>query len=429
MCSLSRKVYFCSVKHVLTYLIYIYVPLALLLTGVSCSDDEDAGRTPEEELPALPGQRLSRTAIIYMSGENSLATFVAEDTVEIVSGLRNIPDGTRVVIYIDDTKSSRICAGTRTERLRVAKTYDTNISSTTDEGMSRVLNDIIGLYPAEHYSITFWSHGSGWTFPTTSVKNGVRKKAWGFDNGQRRGDYDSNSGPQMDPVTMREVLQRFPRFDYLFFDACYMQCVELAYELRGVTDYVIGSPAEIPGPGAPYEELLAAMCQVPADVEGIVNTYVDYYEDGREGPSYPGAELSLIRTSALGDLAEATAPIVQRLLGDRTQATTSTVQRYCFDTKANADYFDLKNWLYNALSQQEYKAWLAVYEQAVPLTRLSPEWFSAQPTKQMRSVNDAEHCGGVSVFIPSEAYATKGWVERYHALAWYEAVGMNQTGW
>ena len=402
-----------------------------MLTGVSCSDDETSEPTPEKVIPGFPGQRLARTAIIYMAGENSLASFVGEDSVEIARGLSAIPADSRVVIYIDDTKSSRICAGSRTEKLQVVKTYDSNISSTVEEGMTRVLTDIIELYPAEHYGITFWSHGSGWTFPTSSAVKSIRPTAFGFDNGQRS---QSNSGPQMNPVTMRQVLSRFPRFDYMLFDACYMQCVELAYELRERTDYVIASPAEIPGPGAPYTEMLAAMCQVPADVKGMVNTYVDYYEAQKAGPYYPGAELSLIQTSGLKNLADATVPIVQRLLGGRTQATTSDIQRYCFDTTANAEYYDMKNWFYHALSQgelttEEYDAWLDVYQQAVPLVRLSPEWFSAQPTKRMRSVADREHCGGVSIFIPSETYAAKGWVERYHALAWYEAVQMNLTGW
>ena len=153
VCSLRRKVYFCSVKRVLTYLIYIYVPLAAMLTGVSCSDDETSEPTPEKVIPGFPGQRLARTAIIYMAGENSLASFVGEDSVEIARGLSAIPADSRVVIYIDDTKSSRICAGSRTEKLQVVKTYDSNISSTVEEGMTRVLTDIIELYPAEHYSV------------------------------------------------------------------------------------------------------------------------------------------------------------------------------------------------------------------------------------------------------------------------------------
>ena len=416
-------------KRVLTYLIYIYMPLALALMGVSCSDDEDSGAAPKKVIPGFPGQRMERTAIIYMAGENSLAEFANLDSMEIAQGLSSIPDYSRVVVYIDDTKSSRICAGSRTEKLQVVKTYDSNIISTIDEGMTRVLTDIIELYPAEHYGLTFWSHGSGWTIPTARSVKSARRKAFGFDNGQRRGDSSSNFGPQMDPITMRQVLSRFPHFDYVFFDACYMQCVELAYELRGVTDYVIASPAEIPGPGAPYDFLLDAMCQVPADYAEIVDGYVDYYESPESGTTYPGAELSIIQTGALKDLANATAPIIQNLLGGRTEYPASGVQKYCFDTRANADYFDMKNWFYQALSPEEYADWLAVYEQAVPYARLSKEWFSAQPSKKRRAVEDVEHCGGVSVFIPSKSYAQKDWLERYHLLAWYEAVQMNQTGW
>ena len=40
-----------------------------------------------------------------------------------------------------------------------------------------------------------------------------------------------------------------PHFDFVLFDACFMQSIEVAYALRNFTDYYIGSPTEIPGPG------------------------------------------------------------------------------------------------------------------------------------------------------------------------------------
>ena len=45
----------------------------------------------------------------------------------------------------------------------------------------------------------------------------------------------------------------------MLFDACYMQSVEVIYQLRDRTDYFIGSPTEIPGPGAPYEAVVPAL--------------------------------------------------------------------------------------------------------------------------------------------------------------------------
>ena len=38
-----------------------------------------------------------------------------------------------------------------------------------------------------------------------------------------------------------------------------MQSVEVAYELRDCSEYFIGSPTEIPGPGAPYKAVVPEM--------------------------------------------------------------------------------------------------------------------------------------------------------------------------
>ena len=37
-----------------------------------------------------------------------------------------------------------------------------------------------------------------------------------------------------------EILEVTPHFDFILFDACFMQSVEVAYELRDYTDYCIG---------------------------------------------------------------------------------------------------------------------------------------------------------------------------------------------
>lgn len=54
---------------------------------------------------------------------------------------------------------------------------------------------------------------------------------------------------------LKLVLQNAPHFDFIMFDACFMQSVEVAYELRDCCDYYIGFPAENPGPGAAYDRM------------------------------------------------------------------------------------------------------------------------------------------------------------------------------
>ena len=57
----------------------------------------------------------------------------------------------------------------------------------------------------------------------------------------------------------------------------FMQSVEVAYELRDYTDYCIGSPTEIPGPGASYDELVPAMFFSEDAAVDIAKAYYEPY--------------------------------------------------------------------------------------------------------------------------------------------------------
>ena len=151
---------------------------------------------------------MARTLIIYMAGENSLADMVSYDSLEIALGLSTVGVDHRVVVYIDDTKSSRLCVGMRNEKLQVVKTYDRNVCSTDSAEMENILREITTRYPADHYGLMLWSHASGW-LPSTNKKS-AHRRVYGVDNGQRRSDANSNFGPQMELTTLANVLGHLP---------------------------------------------------------------------------------------------------------------------------------------------------------------------------------------------------------------------------
>lgn len=43
--------------------------------------------------------------------------------------------------------------------------------------------------------------------------------------------------------------------EYILFDDCYMSSIEVAYALKDVTDYLIGSTSEVMAYGMPYAEI------------------------------------------------------------------------------------------------------------------------------------------------------------------------------
>ena len=76
-----------------------------------------------------------------------------------------------------------------------------------------------------------------------------------------------------------EALSVAPHFDFMLFDACYMQSVEVIYQLRDRTDYFIGSPTEIPGPGAPYEAVVPALFSQDKPEINIAESYYTAYAE------------------------------------------------------------------------------------------------------------------------------------------------------
>ena len=409
------------------HLIYIYVLSAVLITTVVGCHDDPVEPTPVA--PGRPGIKLPRTLIVYMAAENTLSSFARYDSVEIAQGLGNIGVDHRVVVYIDDAKSSRLCVGMREQPLQLVKTYNENICSTDSADMERVLREIVKTYPAEHYGLILWSHASGWVPSSQTSKTVLR--SFGVDNGSRN-NY-SNDGPRMNITTLAHVLEHLPHLDFVLFDACFMQCMEVAYQLRRVTDYVIGSPAEVPGDGAAYINVLQPMCQIPTNVDRMLENYVDYYVNGGGRVPYTGAEISAIRTDKVEALAAASAPYLQRLFSGRRRPDCGDVQKYYLGSSQNlyTEFYDFKNLMYHHLSAEEYEEWCEAYDAAVPWAPLTPTWYSAfsSAAGHLCQIADLEHTGGVSLFVPSETYAQKGWVDKYHEYDWYGDTGMENTGW
>lgn len=108
------------------------------------------------------------------------------------------------------------------------------------------------------------SHGEGWL----EYQN-PKTRWWGQDTGGK--DY------RMNLSDLNDVLRNTPHLNFLLFDACFMQSVEVAYELKAHADYIIGSPTEIPAPGVPYQKVVPAMFANDASAAGIAKAYFEFY--------------------------------------------------------------------------------------------------------------------------------------------------------
>lgn len=209
--------------------------------------------------PPVDGKR---TVLVYMAADNSinpLASFTDGDLEELKAGMASIDNTSdmHLLVYID-TGFPRLIeienkGGTVVET--IVKEYEDRNSCGVAE-TQEVFNDVFGnsLYKAESYGLIYWSHGEGW-IPTP-----LPSTRW-------IGNDKTGGGHYMNIEDLKSVLQNAPHFDFIMFDACFMQSVEVAYELRDCCDYYIGFPAENPGPGAAYDRMFPFIFQKGAAVE------------------------------------------------------------------------------------------------------------------------------------------------------------------
>lgn len=378
------------------HLIILYIIGISLLT--SCHEEHDEPKKTRQA---------AHTVILYQIADNNLSSLLWSDLQEVVAGRSGIPDSCNVIVYHDNYDVPKIYKVTARKGLEEWYAYPQEMDSCDSLNVLNTLSRITKAFPARHYSLIMSSHGSGWIPQRNKTK---RHRTIGVDRGS-----------ELDIVTLRHILEQLPHMDYIFFDACFMQSVETAYELRHVTDWTIGSPAEIPGYGAPYDKITNALCT--SDIPNIVGIYHQGYPN-----SYTtcGVVLSAIRTDKLEQLSTATQKVVPEIFRDKFQMPTLGLQNY--SPMPSFTYcFDMKKTMHTLLDEEAYTTWENTFEEAVPYHPETKDWYSSY--KGIMQVYDPEHCGSVAMFIPLACYEPDGWNQAMHRLEWYKAAGWDLTGW
>lgn len=137
--------------------------------------------------------------------------------------------------------------------------------------------DSVTAYPADHYALVIWNHGTGWLdVDTYAVVRSLgmaaplfkRKTVKLADGATRPIAFDDSSKDFLDTADLRKALCEAEaatgvRLDLIGMDACLMAMVEGARELVDFTDYFVGSQEVEPIDGWPYALILSALNKEP----------------------------------------------------------------------------------------------------------------------------------------------------------------------
>lgn len=422
--------------------------LLLLLLLLSCHDDKS-----EAVLPDTPEESARRTVLMYCAAQNSLGyssryykSAWTEDSLELAAGKHFISDDDRLLVFVDDASHPRLyrfCADADPE-LVLQWGYDANSTSPTT--FKEVLTRVKEHFPAQEYGLCMWSHADGWlpssnTNYTRSALNAqptISPLSFGIDvgeSGDMRTDMSGDGitlGAQMNIADMAKAIHDSGlHLTYIFFDACLMQCVEVAYELRNVTDYLIASPISIAAAGAYYTHQLEHGFFSPNPTD-IAKTYYEDVTSNELAQAYDdfGIVISAIKTSEMDALAEAVRTVLADVdfttYPDLTAAHAYHVYSYNYYYRPH--YYDMRSALRHLLTDAQFAPIDEAITRATAFYAATHKYWVGPRNNDYHNITS--ECCGISMFFPQKEYATNASScdfgnhnDTYRSTSWAHAIG------
>ncbi len=373
-----------------------------------------------------------RTIICYMAIENSLSNTAKSDVEEMLSYAKQMNDSDRLIVYMDDNELPKIylidnktTEDTFRNLVPIYK-YPSEDNSCSEDAMSAFFKYVTIYFPASSYGLILCSHGNAWYPSRLSADNknasvSRSRKAFGIDNG-----YNSmkNEGHELNIIDMSKAIHSLPHLDFIFFDLCYMQCIEIAYELRDCADYIIGSPAEIPGNGAPYNLVMNDMFALTFNPSNLIDKYSKSYDGwfGRQS----GIAISAIDCRQLDNFYDVTRRMIAKNVDKMNMSSNGNITNYLDYYENKWKYqmglYDIQDLMRNVLSESDYKEWEKSLSLAVPYKYVAPLVYSQMYDAtgiSMYVYTNPETCCGVSMSLdPSDYTDNSDVISSYKVLQW-----------
>jgi hypothetical protein len=384
--------------------------IAILAVAVfaACSKDD-----PEESPIA------QRTVLIYMAAQNNLNSYAYYDLKEIEDGIKNIGDN-HLVVYHDRAMQDPVLLHYRNGELRDSIPMDPEAVVCDPATLKAVAKRVFTDYPANDYGLVLWGHASGWLFRNDTIAyDGARRRAYGGTN--MNGSNVGAGDKWMNIHMLAKNLATLPHLKFIFADCCNMMCAECAYELKDVCDYFIGSAAEIPGNGAPYDQIVPAMMEKETFYQSICDKYAAKYNKYNYG-----VPLAVVKSSEMSNLAAATKTVLQSM------KAADNLQQY--PDMSNLIYYldknlyDINHFIKTYASDAEYDSWKQAFDKAVIYKKFAKQWDTMSHVNFMDFEMNEEDFGGMSMFVPQWKLQTTDnqYIKKF---GWYHAAGYDTIGW
>ncbi len=227
-------------------------------------------------LPHIPKRWL---VMIYFSADNS--TEGADEDFADIRGATSSGD-VDIVVQLDTQDQA-------TKRYYISPKYTDPLEDIGEANMGdpKTLQDFMdwakGAYPADNYLLIIWDHN--------------------LSDGWKMIAYDETSDDALTSDELEQALNG-ASIKVVAIDSSGKGAIEVAYQLKDVANYLVGSEELIPATGFPYQQILNSLVSnssySPSDVsEMIVEDYGDFYSSRFDPVTLSAIDLSAISGVAL----------------------------------------------------------------------------------------------------------------------------------
>lgn len=271
------------------------------MVGVSCSN----GDSPDG--PDVPVTPVGQTVFMFFPWSNSLLSDFRRtvEDMQTVVAQRSMKDE-RVMVFMATSEREAVLFELKKQNGRCLTDTLRRYSDrpfTSRQWLTSLFSEVMTLAPASRYGMVVGCHGLAWV-PVQGQRNaqkrlGSQERIDEEDNLYKKERIDKEGDDLMHfevqgPVTTRFIGGTYPETqiettdladamadagfhtEYILFDACYMSSVEVAYELKDVTHYLIASPTEVLSYGFPYITMGKHLLGTP-NYKGIVDSFISFY--------------------------------------------------------------------------------------------------------------------------------------------------------
>jgi hypothetical protein len=313
--------------------------------------------------PAMhtPTSRKPWTVMVWMAGDNDLEASGEKDLAELKRV--GTSDAVNVIVQFDSMSDDH------TRRYEITKGGHAADDVVQELGETNTGDPLVAIdffrwaidrYPADCLLGVLWNHGSGIDDTDVYARSALaprvlasrhRRALFASTVAQAANDraiaFDDTSRDFLDNLELKRVLatvkkQTGRRIDVLGFDACLMNMVEVAYQLQGTAQIVVGSEEVEPLAGWPYDRVLETLTTNPGMTAAeLGRQIVDFYVKSYTDDSVTQSAVDLDRLDATAQRIDALAKALIKSIKDAVEYAAVAKTLNAAQHFDNPDFVDL----------------------------------------------------------------------------------------